>query len=47
VLKVKFQHEILRESDNVPIANVECVKLAMELKTNKLLNVIDFFANYL
>ena len=44
---ITFQHEILRESDNVPIAKVECVRLAMELKTNKLLNVIDFFANNL
>ena len=44
---ITFQHEIFRESDNVRIAKVECVRLAMKLKTNKLLNVIDFFANYL
>ncbi|MHA1478712.1 MAG: acyl-CoA thioesterase [Promethearchaeota archaeon] len=44
---ITFQHEIFRESGYVPIAKVECVRLAMELKTNKLLNVIDFFANYL
>ena len=44
---ITFQHEIFRESDDVRIAKVECVRLAMELKTNKLLNVIDFFANYL
>ena len=44
---ITFQHEIFREIDKALIAKVECVRLAMELKTNKLLNVIDFFANYL
>ena len=44
---ITFQHRIFREFDMVLIAKVECVRLAMELKTNKLLNVIDFFANYL
>ena len=44
---ITFQHEIFREFDMVLLAKVECVRLAMELKTNKLLNVIDFFANYL
>ena len=44
---ITFQHDIFREIDKAMIAKVECVRLAMELKTNKLLNVIDFFANYL
>jgi len=44
---ITFQHKIFRESDNVRIAKVECVRLAMKLKTNKLINAIDFFANYL
>jgi acyl-CoA thioester hydrolase len=44
---ITFQHEIFREVDMVLIAKVECVRLAMELKTNKLLNVIDFFTSYL
>ena len=44
---ITFLHVIFREIDKVLIANVECVRLAMEFKTNKLLNVIDFFANYL
>jgi acyl-CoA thioester hydrolase len=44
---ITFQHEIFREIDKALLAKVECVRLAMELKTNKLLNVIDFFANYL
>ena len=44
---ITFQHEIFREVDMVLIAKVECVRLAMELKTNKLLNVINFFTSYL
>jgi len=44
---ITFQHEIFRESDKTLIASVECVRLAMEHKTNRLLNVIDFFVNYL
>ncbi len=44
---ITFQHEIFRESDKTLLASVECVRLAMELKTNRLLNVVDFFANYL
>lgn len=47
ISSITFQHEIFREFDMVLIAKVECVRLAMELKTNKLLNVIDFFTNYL
>jgi len=44
---ITFQHELFRESDKTLIASVECVRLAMELKTNRLLNVVDFFANHL
>jgi len=44
---ITFQHEIFREVDMVLIAKVECVRLAMELKTNKLINVINFFTSYL
>lgn len=44
---ITFQHEIFRESDKALIASVECVRLAMELKTNRLLNVVEYFANYL
>ncbi|MHA1497608.1 MAG: acyl-CoA thioesterase [Promethearchaeota archaeon] len=42
-----FQHEIFRESDKTLIASVECVRLAMELNTNRLLNVADFFTKNL
>jgi len=44
---ITFQHEIFRESDKTLIVSVECVRLAMELKTNRLLNVAEYFANYL
>ncbi len=44
---ITFQHELFRESDKTLIASVECVRLAMELKTNRLLNVVEYFANYL
>jgi len=44
---ITFRHEIFRESNNTLIAKIECVRLAMDKKTNKLLNVIDFFTNYL
>ena len=44
---ITFQHELFRESDKTLIASVECVRLAMEFKTNRLLNVVDYFANYL
>ncbi len=44
---ITFQHELFRESDKTLIASVECVRLAMEFKTNRLLNVAEYFANYL
>ena len=44
---ITFQHEIFRESDKTLIASVECVRLAMELNTNGLLNVADFFVKNL
>ena len=40
---ITFQHEIYRESDRTLIASVECVRLTMELSTNRLLNVANFF----
>jgi len=44
---ITFQHEIFRESDKASIVSVECVRLAMELNTNRLLNVVDFFSKNL
>ncbi|MFW9948278.1 MAG: acyl-CoA thioesterase [Candidatus Odinarchaeota archaeon] len=44
---VTFHHEIFRESDNKLIAAINCVRLVMELRTNKLIKVNDFFIKYL
>jgi len=44
---VTFHHEIFRESDNKLIATINCVRLVMELRTNKLVKVNDFFTKYL
>ncbi len=43
---ITFQHKIYRESDNVILANVECVRIVMELETKKLLNVKEFFIKF-
>jgi acyl-CoA thioester hydrolase len=42
-----FLHNLYRESDNLLIARVECIRLAMELKTNKLVDINQFFSKYL
>jgi acyl-CoA thioester hydrolase len=42
-----FLHNLYRENDNLLIVKAECVRLAMELKTNKLLEVNEFFKKYL
>jgi acyl-CoA thioester hydrolase len=42
-----FQHDLYRETDNRLIAKVECVRLAMELKSNKLVSINEFFSKYL
>jgi acyl-CoA thioester hydrolase len=44
---ITFIHNLYRESDNLLIARVECIRLAMELKTNKLIDVNKFFSKYL
>ncbi|MFW9949050.1 MAG: acyl-CoA thioesterase [Candidatus Thorarchaeota archaeon] len=42
-----FQHSLYRETNNSLIAKVECVRLAMEVKSNKLVSVDEFFKKYL
>ena len=44
---ITFHHDLFREYDNTLLAKVDCVRLVMELKTNKLLNVEAFFNKYL
>jgi len=43
---ITFLHNIFRDSDNALLANVECVRLVMELKTKELLNVAQFFVKF-
>ncbi|MFX1394246.1 MAG: acyl-CoA thioesterase [Promethearchaeota archaeon] len=43
---ITFVHKISRESDNALLANVECVRLVMDLNTKELLNVAKFFAEF-
>jgi acyl-CoA thioester hydrolase len=42
-----FQHNLYREADNKLIVKVECVRLAMEISSNKLVKIKDFFKKYL
>lgn len=42
-----FQHNLYREADNKLIAKVECVRLAMEIRSNKLVSVNEFLNKYL
>ncbi len=44
---VTFHHKIFRESDNKLVASINCKRLVMELRTNKLVKVNDFFNEYL
>ncbi len=43
---ITFLHDLYRESDRALLAKVESVRLAMDWNTKQLLNVIEFFANY-
>lgn len=42
-----FQHNLYREADNKLIVQVECVRLAMEVSSNKLVKIEEFFRKYL
>ena len=42
-----FLHDLYREADNILIAKVECVRLAMEVNKNKLVKIENFFSKYL
>jgi acyl-CoA thioester hydrolase len=44
---ITFLHDLYRESDKALLAKVESVRLAMDWKTKQLLNVVEFFANYI
>lgn len=44
---ITFLHDLYREADRALLAKVESVRLAMDWNTKKLLNVIEFFAEYM
>ncbi|MFX1278429.1 MAG: acyl-CoA thioesterase [Promethearchaeota archaeon] len=42
-----FNHELFKESDNSLLASVEAVRFVLNLKTNKLMNIMEFFKYFL
>jgi len=44
---ITFIHELSKESDNTLLAKVEAVRFVLNLKNNKLMNIMDFFEYYL
>jgi len=42
-----FNHELFKESDNSLLAKVEAVRFVLNLKTNKLMDIMDFFEYFL
>ena len=42
-----FKHELFKETDNTLLAKVEAVRFVLNLKTNKLMNILDFFEYFL
>ena len=44
---IQFHHDLFREADNILLATLDCVRLAIDIKTNQLAPVLDFFSKYL
>ncbi|MFX1489603.1 MAG: acyl-CoA thioesterase [Promethearchaeota archaeon] len=44
---ITFNHELLKESDNSLLAKVEAVRFVLNLKTNQLMNIMNFFEYFL
>jgi acyl-CoA thioester hydrolase len=44
---ITFFHQIFRESDKEKVAEVTAVRFAMDLSTEKLINILDFFHSFL
>ncbi|MBY8992765.1 MAG: acyl-CoA thioesterase [Candidatus Lokiarchaeota archaeon] len=42
-----FNHELFKETDNTLLAKVEAVRFVLNLKNNKLMNIMDFFEYFL
>jgi len=43
---ITFLHDIYREPDNALLAKIECVRLVMELKSKKILDVKEFLNEF-
>ena len=44
---ITFQHKIFRESDKTLLADVECVRVVMDLNSQELLDIAKFFLEYI
>lgn len=44
---ITFHHELSKESDNTLLATVDAVRFVLDLKTKKLINILDFFEYFL
>jgi acyl-CoA thioester hydrolase len=44
---ITFNHELLKESDNSLLAKVEAVRFVLNLETNQLMNIMNFFEYFL
>ena len=44
---ITFIHELSKESDNTLLAKIEAVRFVLNLKTNKLMNIMDFLEYFL
>ena len=44
---ITFNHELFKESDNSLLAKVEAVRFALNLNTNQLIPIMDFFEYFL
>jgi len=44
---ITFIHELSKELDNTLLAKVEAVRFVLNLKTNKLMNIMDFLEYFL
>jgi acyl-CoA thioester hydrolase len=44
---IQFHHNLFREEDSVLLATVDSVRLAIDIKTNQLVPILDFFSNFL
>ena len=42
-----FHHKLYKKSDNTLLAEVEAVRFALDLKTNQLMPIMDFFEYFL